>query len=275
MFERFQRSARQVVVNAQEQARELKHHQIGTEHLLLGMLTGEGVALQVLNSLGITQERVRAQVERIVAPHAHAAAGQIPFTPGAKRVLELSLREALSLGHNYIGTEHILVGLVREGSCAGMSIVSDFGTSADEVRNLVIRTLSGTSSHPRGRMSAAAPYTLTKRSPARAQIVRLDASTLKVTDRQLSHRRRVIAALVDRHIAGHSPGVSEQELAEVLGISREEVRKHLVFWQKLNMAHPSNEEEQLDTVRWHAPIAAVVAVGTLLAPRELKPPYKR
>src|SRR5215469_11517582 len=115
MFERFTERARQVVVLAQEEARTLKHNYIGTEHILLGLLREEeGLAARVLESLDITTERVRSQVVRIVGSGEEVTSGQIPFTPRAKKVLELALREALSLGHNYIGTEHILLGLVRE-----------------------------------------------------------------------------------------------------------------------------------------------------------------
>src|ERR687885_605145 len=115
MFERFTERARQVVVLAQEEARTLKHNYIGTEHILLGLLREEeGLAARVLESLDITVEEVRAQVARIVGQGDEVTTGQIPFTPRAKKVLELALREALSLGHNYIGTEHILLGLVRE-----------------------------------------------------------------------------------------------------------------------------------------------------------------
>src|ERR671917_373923 len=115
VFERFTERARQVVVLAQEEARILKDNYIGTEHILLGLLREEeGLAARVLESLDITVERVRAQVVRIVGSGEEVTSGQIPFTPRAKKVLELALREALSLGHNYIGTEHILLGLVRE-----------------------------------------------------------------------------------------------------------------------------------------------------------------
>jgi len=116
MFERFTDRARRVVVLAQEEARMLNHNYIGTEHILLGLIhEGEGVAAKGLESLGISLEGVRAQVEEIIGQGQQAPSGHIPFTPRAKKVLELSLREALQLGHNYIGTEHILLGLIREG----------------------------------------------------------------------------------------------------------------------------------------------------------------
>jgi ATP-dependent Clp protease ATP-binding subunit ClpC len=152
MFERFTERARQVVVLAQEEARTLKHNYIGTEHILLGLLREEeGLAARVLESLDITVERVRAQVVRIVGSGEEVTSGQIPFTPRAKKVLELALREALSLGHNYIGTEHILLGLVRENEGVAARILLDFDADSEKIRNEVIRMLSG----PGGRRSAS------------------------------------------------------------------------------------------------------------------------
>src|SRR6266511_1455536 len=144
MFERFTERARQVVVLAQEEARTLKHNYIGTEHILLGLLREEeGLAARVLESLDITVERVRAQVVRIVGSGEEVTSGQIPFTPRAKKVLELALREALSLGHNYIGIEHILLGLVRENEGVAARILLDFDADSEKIRNEVIRMLSG------------------------------------------------------------------------------------------------------------------------------------
>jgi ATP-dependent Clp protease ATP-binding subunit ClpC len=132
------------VVLAQEEARTLKHNYIGTEHILLGLLREEeGLAARVLESLDITTERVRSQVVRIVGSGEEVTSGQIPFTPRAKKVLELALREALSLGHNYIGTEHILLGLVRENEGVAARILLDFDADSDKIRNEVIRMLSG------------------------------------------------------------------------------------------------------------------------------------
>jgi ATP-dependent Clp protease ATP-binding subunit ClpA len=132
-----------VVVLAQEEARVLTHSYIGTEHILLGLLREEeGLAARVLESLDITVERARGQVVRIVGRGEEVTAGQIPFTPRAKKVLELALREALSLGHNYIGTEHILLGLVRENEGVAARILLDFDADAEKVRNEVIRLLS-------------------------------------------------------------------------------------------------------------------------------------
>src|SRR4051795_2889119 len=144
MFERFTERARQVVVLAQDEARALKHNYIGTEHILLGLLREEeGLAARVLDSLDITGEEVRAQVARIVGQGDEVTTGQIPFTPRAKKVLELALREALSLGHNYIGTEHILLGLVRENEGVAARILLDFDADAEKIRNEIIRMLSG------------------------------------------------------------------------------------------------------------------------------------
>ncbi len=144
MFERFTERARQVVVLAQDEARALKHNYIGTEHILLGLLREEeGLAARVLESLDITVEEVRAQIARIVGQGDEVTTGQIPFTPAAKKVLELALREALSLGHNYIGTEHILLGLVRENEGVAARILLDFDADAEKIRNEIIRMLSG------------------------------------------------------------------------------------------------------------------------------------
>jgi Clp amino terminal domain, pathogenicity island component len=144
MFERFTERARQVVVLAQEEARTLKHNYIGTEHILLGLLREEqGLAARVLESLDITVEQVRGQVVRIVGHGEEETPGQIPFTPRAKKVLELAQHEALSLGHNYIGTEHILLSLARVNEGVGMRIVQDFGVDTEKVRGAVYAALGG------------------------------------------------------------------------------------------------------------------------------------
>jgi ATP-dependent Clp protease ATP-binding subunit ClpC len=156
VFERFTERARQVVVLAQEEARILKHNYIGTEHILLGLLREEeGLAARVLESLDITVERVRAQVVRIVGSGEEVTSGQIPFTPRAKKVLELALREALSLGHNYIGTEHILLGLVRENEGVAARILLDFDADSEKIRNEVIRMLSGPGGRRQGQGAGA------------------------------------------------------------------------------------------------------------------------
>jgi Clp amino terminal domain, pathogenicity island component len=144
MFERFTDRGRRVVVLAQEEARLLNHDYIGTEHILLGLIhEGEGVAARALTALGISLEAVRAQVEEIIGQGERPPGGHIPFTPRAKKVLELSLREALALGHNYIGTEHILLGLIREGQGVAAQVLVKLGADHDRVRQQVIQLLAG------------------------------------------------------------------------------------------------------------------------------------
>ena len=144
MFERFTDRARRVVVLAQEEARHLNHSYIGTEHILLGLIhEGDGVAARSLEALDISLEAVRTQVQEIVGHGDEAPTGHIPFTPRAKKVLELSLREAMSLGHNYIGTEHILLGLIREGGGVAAQVLVKEGGSLDRVRLQVIQLLAG------------------------------------------------------------------------------------------------------------------------------------
>jgi ATP-dependent Clp protease ATP-binding subunit ClpC len=157
----------------------LRHNYIGTEHLLLGLLREEeGLAAGVLGSLGITVEEVRAQVARLVGHGDEVTAGQIPFTPRAKQALELGLREAQAMGHNYIGTEHVLLGLVRENSGVAERILLEFGADADKIRGEIIRALSG---GPAGRAPGliSMPVTTTTFTPARGR--RLPPVALLVT----------------------------------------------------------------------------------------------
>ncbi|MDX5399373.1 MAG: NDP-hexose 4-ketoreductase, partial [Actinomycetes bacterium] len=144
MFERFTDRARRVVVLAQDEARLLNHNYIGTEHILLGLIhEGEGVASKALEGLDIKLEAVREQVQEIIGQGQQAPTGHIPFTPRAKKVLELSLREALQLGHNYIGTEHILLGLIREGEGVAAQVLVKLGADLNRVRQQVIQLISG------------------------------------------------------------------------------------------------------------------------------------
>jgi hypothetical protein len=144
MFERFTDRARRVVVLAQEEARHLNHNYIGTEHILLGLIQEEeGVAARALVELGISLEAARTQVEQIIGQGTDKTVSHIPFTPRAKKVLELSLREALQLGHNYIGTEHILLGLIREGEGVAAQVLVNLGASQERVRQQVVQLLTG------------------------------------------------------------------------------------------------------------------------------------
>ena len=172
MFERFTDRARRVVVLAQDEARGLKHNYIGTEHLLLGLISeGEGVAAKALETMEIKGEAVRASVIEIIGEGEKPVEGHIPFTPRAKRVFELSLREALQLGHNYIGTEHLLLGLLKEGEGVAAQVLTKQGADLAQVRQTVIQMLSGYSAATRRAASPwepawvapAAPSALTRR----------------------------------------------------------------------------------------------------------------
>ena len=144
MLERFTERARQVVVLAQDEARALKHNYIGTEHLLVGLLREEeGLAARVLQTLGVTVEGVRAEVDRVVGRGPGPVIDRIPFTPRMEDILQLSLREALALGHDYIGTEHLLLGLARENYGVATRILDSFGADAEKIRNETTRMLSG------------------------------------------------------------------------------------------------------------------------------------
>ena len=151
MFERFTDRARRVVVLAQEEARLLDHNYIGTEHLLLGLIDeGEGVACRTLESLGVDADRIRNEVVRIVGRGPEPTVGHVPFTPQAKKILELALREALQMGHNYIGTEHILLGLIRVEGGVSAEVLEQLGVDADRVRQTVVQLLSGDAGTPEG-----------------------------------------------------------------------------------------------------------------------------
>jgi ATP-dependent Clp protease ATP-binding subunit ClpC len=167
MFERFTDRARRVVVLAQEEARMLSHNYIGTEHILLGLIhEGEGVAAKALESLGISLEAVRAQVEEIIGQGQQAPSGHIPFTPRAKKVLELSLREALQLGHNYIGTEHILLGLIREGEGVAAQVLVKLGADLNRPLRWCSTSSAGTSPRPPARASSTRSSGARRRSSA-------------------------------------------------------------------------------------------------------------
>jgi ATP-dependent Clp protease ATP-binding subunit ClpC len=168
MFDRFTDRARRVIVLAQDEARMLNHNYIGTEHLLLGLIhEGEGVAAKALESLGISLEAVREQVEEIIGQGQQAPTGHIPFTPRAKKVLEFSMREALQINHPYIGTEHILLGLIREGEGVAAQVLIKLGADLNRVRNQVLQLLSGF----QGKEAATAGAPETGQSTAAATIL--------------------------------------------------------------------------------------------------------
>jgi ATP-dependent Clp protease ATP-binding subunit ClpA len=178
-----------VVVLAQEEARLLNHNYLGTEHLLLGLVSeGQGVAATALESLGISLEAVRAQVEEIIGQGQRAPTGHIPFTPRAKTVLELSLREAQQLGHNYIGTEHILLGLIREGEGVAAQVLVKLGADLSRVRQQVIQLLSGYA----GGAAAA------EQAGARTRLVRMTVPVeLREAEEQLAQVRRQKEAAIE------------------------------------------------------------------------------
>jgi ATP-dependent Clp protease ATP-binding subunit ClpA len=233
MFERFTDRARRVIVLAQEEARLLNHNYIGTEHLLLGLLReGQGVGALALTSLGVSLEGVRAQVEEIIGQGQSAPSGHIPFTPRAKKVLELSLREALQLGHNYIGTEHILLGLIREGEGVAARVLVKLGTDlslgliregevegvaaqvlvklgADlsRVRQQVLQLLSGYAGGKAAVEQAGAP----------TRLVRMTVpEELREAEEQLAQVRRDKEAAIDAEDFERAAGLRDQE-RELLG----------------------------------------------------------
>jgi ATP-dependent Clp protease ATP-binding subunit ClpA len=194
MFERFTDKARQSVVVAQEEARLLNHDYIGTEHLLLGLLSQpESIAAGVLTRLGISLDGTRADVEAFIGRGAGPPAGHIPFTPRAKKVLELSLREALQLGHNYIGTEHILLGIVREGEGVAAQVLTQRGAALDRVRALVLAEVKLAAG---GKRTPAGP----RRTPG-AEAVIATAEQLAGSGPVGSHHLLEAMALVDDSLA--------------------------------------------------------------------------
>ena len=206
MFERFSDRARHVVLLAQDEARALKHNYIGTEHILLGLFREEGLAARVLTSLGLPVEEVRAQVALIVGQGDEVPAGQIPFSPRAKTVLDLAQGEAVSLGHNYVGPEHILLGIVREGEGLAARILLDLDADAEKVRTEVMRMLAGP---PRSESHARTP---------RLRLAVMDAHILAVERRD--EVMQAAAEARDRDEARKSVarllGITEQQASAVL-----------------------------------------------------------
>ncbi len=231
MFERFTDRARRVVVLAQEEARMLNHNYIGTEHILLGLIhEGEGVAAKALESLGISLEAVRQQVEEIIGAGQQAPSGHIPFTPRAKNVLELSLREALQLGHNYIGTEHILLGLIREGDGVAAQVLVKLGADLNRVRRQVIQLLPW-------------PAEGNRRSAVSTEVPVSAGESWSATGKSGSHERdRIVLAQEEARMLNHDYVGTEHLLLglihegdgdaakalESLGISLEAVRQRVL-----------------------------------------------
>jgi ATP-dependent Clp protease ATP-binding subunit ClpC len=191
VFERFTDRARRVVVLAQSEARLLNHNYIGTEHILLGLIhEGQGVAAKALESLGISLEAVRQHVEKIIGQGQSAPTGHIPFTPRAKKVLELSLREALQLKHNYIGTEHLLLGLIRLGEGVGSQVLEEMGADVENVRKAILQLLSGyTGTSPEDSPELGGPLCPRCRSPLEGTTVYRD---LQISPAEGEGERRTV-----------------------------------------------------------------------------------
>jgi ATP-dependent Clp protease ATP-binding subunit ClpA len=204
MFERFTDRARRVVVLAQEEARLLNHDYIGTEHLLLGLAhEGQGVAAKALESLGIRLEALRSQVQETIGQGQRGPTGQIPLTPRAKKVLELSLLEAKQLGHNYIGTEHLLLGLVREGEGVAAQVLVKLGADLSRVRQQVIQLLSGYAGGKEAAEQAAA-----RRRPVHMTV----PEDLREAEEQLAQVRRQKEAAIDAQDFERATALRDQEL---------------------------------------------------------------
>jgi ATP-dependent Clp protease ATP-binding subunit ClpC len=210
MFERFTERARRVVVLAQEEARELDHNYIGTEHLLLGILRdGEGVAVRALDELGVSRPAVREQVVAMVGRGGSTPSGHIPFTARAKKVLELSLREALQLSHNHIGTEHILLGILREGDGVAAQVLTGLGADLNRVRAKVLELVPAS---PVEAMELSGPGRAALSSPVVARIIRrLDdiAVRLDAIERQLRLAGTGAAPAAEAAEAGEAGETSE------------------------------------------------------------------
>jgi ATP-dependent Clp protease ATP-binding subunit ClpA len=210
MFERFTDRARRSLFLSQEEARLLNHNYVGTEHLLLGLVSeGQGVAAKALESLGISLEAVRAQVEEIIGQGQSAPRGHIPFTPQAKKVLELSLREATQLGHNYIGTEHLLLGLVREGEGVAAQVLVKLGADLSRVRQQVIQLLSG--------------YVGGREAGARTRLVRMTVpEDLRQAEEQLAQVRREKEEAIDRQEFERAAELRDAEKRLLTGLAKRE-----------------------------------------------------
>jgi ATP-dependent Clp protease ATP-binding subunit ClpC len=213
MFERFTDRARRVVILAQEEARMLNHNYVGTEHILLGLIhEGEGIAAKALEVLGITLVGVREQVEQIIGRGNEPPPGHIPFTPRAKKVLELSLREALQLGHDYIGTEHILLGLLREGQGVAAQVLVRLGADLNRVRQQVIQQIA-----QEGEARDTSPAASERAEGARPQrpagrefwLTEIQSALAKIEDRLTA---------IERHLGmSDRPAVPDDSLGEKLG----------------------------------------------------------
>jgi ATP-dependent Clp protease ATP-binding subunit ClpA len=224
MFERFTDRARRVIVLAQEEARMLNHDYIGTEHILLGLIhEAEGVAYATLESLGVSLQNARAEVEEVIGQGQRAASGHIPFTPRAKKVLELALREALDLGHNYIGTEHILLGLIREGEGVGAQVLTKLGATLDQVREQVIALLDGRTIAPEEIGGVYLPTPQMALTPRAGAVLALSEDFARKT----GQRRIQPAHLLMGMVAFAAGDQAARDMLREIGIDLDEVQRRI------------------------------------------------
>ena len=279
MFERFTDRARKVVVLAQEEARMLNHNYIGTEHILLGLIhEGEGVAAKALESLGISLELVRVQVEEIIGQGQEAPSGHIPFTPRAKKVLELSLREALQLGHNYIGTEHIQLGLIREGEGVAAQVLVRLGADLNRVRQQAIQLLHGYQAGRSQETEPGAARSEPAEEPAEARRRERQAAALagriKAIEARLSAIELRLGPGPDLHDVDELIGVAADGKREAVDAERYERAAALrdqerrlqadrnTLIRDWDLAHPSLVALAEEVSRLQAEVARLTARGT-------------
>jgi ATP-dependent Clp protease ATP-binding subunit ClpC len=239
VFEQFTDRARRVVVLAEEEARMLNHNYIGTEHILLGLIReGEGVAAKALESLGISLEAVRQQVEEIIGQGQQAPSGHIPFTPRAKKVLELASREAKKLGHNYIGTEHILLGLIREGEGVAAQVLVKLGADLNRVRQQVTELLHGY----QGKEPTDHSRRLGKR--ARARLVDDALARIDALDRRLAAIERWVGMRPDLDDVDQGIAQLRREKEDAIGTQDFETAAALRDKEKQLLAARASREKE-------------------------------
>jgi ATP-dependent Clp protease ATP-binding subunit ClpA len=243
MFNRFTDRARRVLVLAADEARLLKHDYVGTEHLLLGLIGEEqGIAAKALESLGVSHQTVRGKVEEIIGTGFKEVSGQLPFTPRARKVLELSLKEALELGHNYVGTEHLLLGLIREGEGVAATVLIETGLDHDQIREEVLRLLSGTrpkdQSLRSGKLSSSDALALRPGGPIARALEELGIRLEDLKDRvQRVHRQ-------DEVMQWLREGYPIAKAVESYGISLEEFRRRVEEFIQQDDGSSSPDEKE-------------------------------
>lgn len=263
IFERFTDRSRRVVVLAQEEARMLSHNYIGTEHVLLGLIhEGEGVACKALESLGVSVEDVRGKVEEIIGQGQLPPTGHIPFTPRGKKVLELSLREALQLGHNYIGTEHILLGLIREGEGVGAQVLVALGAELTLVRKTVIQLLSGYDDRRERERNEI-------RAKADQQLLSTDP--LVILEGQITHTRLAKEEAIDAQDFTKAANLRDHE-KRLVADHRAAVEQRKEYVRRAETAHVETSESEAPVEdESFAPLSHVITLVSLLTYHDVEP----